>query len=263
MKTKNICKFIYEPSFDKLDTHCFIYETEISAMNKPNILKFNRIILVKNGEFTFFINNRQFKAETGRVIFAFAGESFYANTKLHNEYLYIDFDGNRADILFKRLGINASNRIFDGLKGLIPFWHNALTSACEGNIDLAAESALLYTLSKLNAIPNKENILIQQIIDITEDDFMNPNLSITTIAEKLSYNSKYLSHLFKVKMNISYTEYLRMHRIKYATFLIEHGIDSVKSIASLCGFSNPFYFSSVFKKTVGIPPTEYNKDKNK
>ena len=51
MKTKNICKFISESSFDKLDTHSFIYETNIPTMKQTSILKYNRIILVKNGNF--------------------------------------------------------------------------------------------------------------------------------------------------------------------------------------------------------------------
>ena len=59
-------------------------------------------------------------------------------------------------------------------------------------------------------------------------------------------------------MGVGYTEYLRMYRINYAIMLLDHGIDSVKNIASLSGFSNPMYFSSVFKQTVGVSPSEYN-----
>ena len=67
MKTKNICKFISEPSFDKLDTHSFIYETNIPTMKQPSILKYNRIILVKNGNFMFQIAGMQIKVNTGSL----------------------------------------------------------------------------------------------------------------------------------------------------------------------------------------------------
>ena len=43
-----------------------------------------------------------------------------------------------------------------------------------------------------------------------------------------------------------------------SVILKEKEIDSVKNIASLSGFSNPMYFSSVFKQTVGVSPSEYN-----
>ena len=113
-------------------------------------------------------------------------------------------------------------------------------------------------MSRINTTCNEQNTLIQQIIDITEENFNDPKLSISTVANELAYNPKYISHLFKQKMGVGYTEYLRMYRIKYAIMLLDHGIDSVKNIASLSGFSNPMYFSSVFKQTVGVSPSEYN-----
>ena len=61
------------------------------------------------------------------------------------------------------------------------------------------------------------------------------------------------------KMGMSFSEYLRTVRIKHAVMLFEHGLDSVKNVALLSGFSDPLYFSSVFKSEVGISPSEYRK----
>ena len=52
-------------------------------------------------------------------------------------------------------------------------------------------------------------------------------------------------------------------RIKYAVSLLEHGIDSVKNVAFLSGFSDPLYFSNVFKKVVGVSPKEYKQKTEK
>ena len=97
------------------------------------------------------------------------------------------------------------------------------------------------------------------MIEMTEDGFSDPSLSISSIASELSYNPKYLSHLFKSQVGINYSEYLRNTRIKYAVTLFDSGVDSVKNVAALSGFSDPLYFSSVFKKTVGVSPKEYTK----
>ena len=56
---------------------------------------------------------------------------------------------------------------------------------------------------------------------------------------------------------MSCSEYLRTVRIKHAVMLFDHGLDSVKNVALLSGFSDPLYFSSVFKAEVGISPKEY------
>ena len=54
-----------------------------------------------------------------------------------------------------------------------------------------------------------------------------------------------------------FTQYLRDLRIKRSIFLIEQGINSVKSIAILSGFSDALYFSTVFKQSVGLSPRDY------
>lgn len=261
MKSKNICKSIPISSADKLDTHQFIYETDVLVMNTQWKLKCNRIILVKSGSVIFNVDSYKISAEAGSIVFVFDGESFCPEAEKGAEYFYIDFSGNRCDALFRRFGINVGVRAFKGYDGLIPFWHDSLLRASNENIDLLAESVLLYTLSRLKCEEKENGSIIQQIIDITEENFADPQLSIAEVSKMLCYNSKYLSHLFKQKMGVGYTEYLRVFRINYAIVLIEHGIDSVKNIASLCGFSNPQYFSSVFKNIVGVSPVEYKSSK--
>ena len=60
-------------------------------------------------------------------------------------------------------------------------------------------------------------------------------------------------------MGIGYAQYLRNLRIKHAITLFENGIDSVKNVAFLSGFSDALYFSSVFKAELGMSPAEYKR----
>ena len=62
----------------------------------------------------------------------------------------------------------------------------------------------------------------------------------------------------KQTMNITYSEYLRNVRIKYAITLLNNGLDSIKNVAFLSGYSDPLYFSNVFKRVVGCSPKEYS-----
>lgn len=257
MKSKNICKFISEPSFEKLETHNFIYETDAAAMSKVSTLSSHRAFLIKLGFGSLIIDGTEVKFEPGCLVFAFEGEKYKVSADDDCEYMYISFGGSRSDTLFHRFGISKANRFFKGFDGLIPLWHDSVSRASGQNIDLASESILLYTFSRLNSEKDEKNNLVKQIIEITEECFSSPELSISSIAEELNYNPKYLSHIFKKQMVMSYSEYLRNHRINYAVSLLNHGIDSVKNIAYLSGFSDPLYFSNVFKKVVGISPKEY------
>lgn len=255
----NICKFIEDASVATLSVHNFICETDEAVMAHAYTVTHHRMLLISRGKLTFHLDGAAFPATAGTLVFIFGGEKFFLSPEGDCEYLYISFSGGRAGELFRRFGIHKGNRIFENFDSLLPLWKDSLVRASKENIDLAAESVLLYTLSRFSFAPDKQNTIIQKMLEITERDFGDPTLSISAVSKMLSYNPKYLSHLFKEKMGVGYTEYLRTYRIKYAITLMDHGIDSVKNLAALCGFQNPLYFSSVFKKALGIPPSEYKK----
>ena len=208
----------------------------------------------------FNLNGRFYDCFTGDIIIFFENETYFFEGKKDFQYIYIDFKGLRAEELFRRFGINKSRRIFSGFDGLVPMWQESLSRASKQNIDLAAESILLYTFSRFTEGNSKKDNCINEIVEITEEEFSDPQLSISFIAEQLGYNSKYLSHIFKKKTGIGYTEYLQTFRIKYAVSLFEHGIDSIKNVALLSGFTDPLYFSTVFKNKIGISPKNYIKN---
>ncbi len=259
MANKNICKFSTPLISSSLWTHLFILESDEEIMKRRITLNENRVYLISKGEGTLIINSKEQVFQTGDLIFGFKGDEIRAEKTNKCEYMYIDFDGTRSQELFRRFGIIDSNRIFSGFDGLIPFWHESLSRASSENIDLSAESILLYTFSRLSVSTPKGNPLINKIIEFSEENFKENDFSISVIAEELGYNVKYLSHIFKEKTGVTYSEYLRDLRIKYAISLFDHGLDSVKNVAILSGFSDPLYFSTVFKKCIGVTPKEYKK----
>ena len=163
----------------------------------------------------------------------------------------------RADELFRRFRISEVNRIFGGFEVVIPFWQSCISSVSDGSMDLVSESALLYAFSRLEGTVSPVVDAVSEAVEMIEKEFSDPELSLASVSERLGYNQKYLSHAFKEKMGVGFSRYLRTVRIKHAVFLIEHGVESVKNVAYLCGFSDPLYFSSVFKQTVGCPPSEF------
>ena len=217
----------------------------------------NRMILIEQGDGEFLINDVPYSFTTGTLIFGIKGERFSLKCGENVRYLYIDFNGPRGENLYHRFGIYPVTRKRDGFNGLIPFCKDSLLSTLPENVDVAAESVLLYIFSRLSANSMRQNEIIQKVIEFTEGNFRNPELSISVVAHEIGYNAKYLSHFFKKNMNIGYSEYLRSLRFKYAISLFELGISSVKNVALLSGFSDPLYFSNSFKKAIGISPKDF------
>jgi two-component system response regulator YesN len=90
-----------------------------------------------------------------------------------------------------------------------------------------------------------------------EKHFTEPGISLNTVAEAVGYHAKYVSHLFKLRFGMGFTEYLRNMRVRHAVMLMENGVTCVKNVAFLSGFSDPLYFSKVFTKTVGVSPRDF------
>ena len=257
MKDKNICKFISDKGRDTLTVSCFVSECDAEIMRKPSGMKAHRMLLVSFGEGKCLIDGREYPCSAGALFFLFSGESFSLIGSEDSAYMYIDFFGRRADELFKRFSITPKNRSFFGFEGLVPMWKESLARADVKTVDLAAESMLLYTLSRLSSREAAEGGIVNRILEMTEENFRDPRLSLALIAEDIFYNPKYLSHVFKAKTGVGYSEYLRKMRIKYAITLFDHGLDSVKNVSVLSGFSDSLYFSNVFKKEIGLSPSEY------
>ena len=172
--------------------------------------------------------------------------------------MYIRFEGTRADELFARFGICATNCVFEGYGGLAAFWQSALTKAGEKNLDLISESVLLYTLGEMApcaADPKRD--LLREVVRFIDQEFTDSGMNLSSVAARFGYNDKYLSRIFKNDMGITFSAYLTNLRIRHAVFLMDHNVTSVKNVALLSGYKDPLYFSGVFKSKLGLSPKEY------
>lgn len=261
MKEKNICKFPIPSIFDTLTVSCFVLETNDDVKTKEVTLKNYRVNLIVCGEGNFKINGKNIPYSAGNLIFAFPNEVISCSEKSKTEYMYIDFKGVRAEELLTRFSISPSKRVFTGFDGVVPMWKENISRANETTIDLASESTLLYTLSRMVETNVVKSSVVNQMIKMVDASFTDMQFSLNTVAKELSYNSKYLSKAFKTNIGIGFNEYLTNARIKYAISLFDSGIDSIKNVAVLSGFSDPLYFSTVFKKITGVSPKEFLKSR--
>jgi len=254
---KNICKFLPDASAESLEIQCFIYETNQEAMREAHRLPRHRAILPIQGKGAFRFDGVETPFSPGDLVFGFRDEMFAVRDESPCEYMYISFGGARAESMLHRFGIHRDRRRFDGFDGMITLWRDSLSRASEASIDLASESMLLYAFSRLVNIPAAQHDLLNKMTMLAEERFADPELTLASTAKELGYNVKYASHVFKEKMGEGYTEYLRNLRVRYAVSLFDQGLDSVKNVAFLSGFTDPLYFSTVFRRTVGLSPTEY------
>ncbi len=102
----------------------------------------------------------------------------------------------------------------------------------------------------------KSSQTINQIIKYIEENHEDPNLSLSTIAEKFHFTSAYLSALFKRSDGTNFSSRLEKIRIDHVCRLLEEG-KTLEVIASATGYNSVHVMRNAFKRTMGMNPNEY------
>ncbi len=83
------------------------------------------------------------------------------------------------------------------------------------------------------------------------------DISLDDVSREINISPYYFSKVFKDETGENFVEYLTSIRVNEAKKLLSDCSMSMKEIGVMVGYSDPNYFSRIFKKTVGITPTEF------
>jgi len=121
--------------------------------------------------------------------------------------------------------------------------------------------AVRKAMHQADAVKKTDTIVqtVKQFIALNIDQ----ELSRETIAEQVYLNPDYLSRIFKRETGYSISDYVLAERIKLAKELLSQTNIPISSIASSVGYGNFSHFSKIFKKYVGVGPTEYRNANNR
>ena len=89
------------------------------------------------------------------------------------------------------------------------------------------------------------------------DERYASEITLSGMAEQHRISPGYLSLLFTEQVGKNFIDYLTERRIKKAQELLKHTEMRIYEIANAVGYSDSYYFSSCFKKVVGVTPSEY------
>jgi AraC-like DNA-binding protein len=92
-----------------------------------------------------------------------------------------------------------------------------------------------------------------------DDDLADKDESIEDVAKQLGYGKSRLYSLFTREVGMAPNDYRQRVRIKRCCERLTKTSDSVTAIGIDSGFHSSQYFSRVFKKYVGVTPSEYRR----
>lgn len=132
---------------------------------------------------------------------------------------------------------------------------------CQSLLDILVILMMRYTDFQLAAAPtrraSKECAAVKRYIDAN----FKESITLDQLAEMAHVNKYYLVHSFSREYNTSPINYLIERRVRESCYLLCDTDHSLSQISHMMGFSSPSYFSQSFRKTMGMSPLEYRKQK--
>ncbi len=126
-------------------------------------------------------------------------------------------------------------------------------------IDLVAIKTFDLFLQAIKRNSNASNSLsIRGIKDYILENYRG-NISLEEICDAVFLSPNYASKIFKDDEGMTIMDYVVKVKLEEAKRLLRIPGISVEDIAEKLGYSDPSYFTKVFRRKIGVTPTQYRK----
>ena len=122
---------------------------------------------------------------------------------------------------------------------------------------LSIGECFIQTVQETLNIGKGGSVHISSVIRYIENNYADPTVSATTIAQKFNKNLAQLSRQFKSEMNINLSVYLRQFRLSCAKQLLLDTDLTIDQIAVMTGWVSSKTFYRTFQEQEGITPKRY------
>lgn len=270
MATKHYdeCYFVNYDSYDDL---CFY---EVGCQKCPPGYSFGPIIrdnfvlhYVLHGEGTLYLDSQKYDVSDKQIFVLPPNLLAYYEGSIENpwNYIWIHFNGKKAIELLNKAGVSNESPVFiptcpsmeleecmiDTLR------HNREEYICIGNLYRLFQYMIDTSSNKpADKEQDKSMKYIKDVISFITKKYAEP-IKIQDIADACGLDRSYLSKLFKHVTNYTPQEYLVFFRMRKATQLLKNPRIPIQNVAYSVGYNDPFAFSKMFKKELGISPTRY------
>ena len=113
-------------------------------------------------------------------------------------------------------------------------------------------------MQKTDSIVHSQKDIIKDYIDRN----YKKDISAKDVAGILGYSDVYFSKVFKQLFDDNFINYLTKIRIDRAKVLLKDVSFNIKEVGKSVGYADSNYFTKVFKRSIGISPSEYRNRHN-
>ena len=247
-------------------TDCPINDAHETYAWGPAIHETYAMHYILSGRGYYIVNNITYTLTAGESFLVFPNElvHYYPDPEDPWTYTWVNFVGQDSIVLLAMTNFNTRpvcsqilglKEIFDKFRPNIN-----LEYLTQRNSGLLRELLSYY----IEHYPtHNENLKVLDYVSTAKEymasRFHLHNFNISLLASDIGLERSYLYRIFMAKEGISPSEYLANLRLEKAVQHMKNGVSNVSVISYSVGYSEPLYFSKVFKKKYGVTPTNYIK----
>lgn len=112
-----------------------------------------------------------------------------------------------------------------------------------------------------SAAGKKQPGVMERAKAFIQDNFVNPELTLKTVADYVGFNEKYFSTRFAKECGCTFVNYLNDLRIRRAGQLLLQTDMKIYEVCEAVGYHNIEHFNHVFKKKMGTTPKSYRQSR--
>ena len=127
----------------------------------------------------------------------------------------------------------------------------------EGTTENESEEQPQTDTLVVSHLNEEDEAFMRRLMEFVEKNIGNSYVGVEDMADATATSRSSLNRKMKSILGVTPADFLREARLKKACQMLEKTSKSVNEIAYACGFSDPKYFSKVFKASMDMSPSDY------
>lgn len=268
---------VYKQSFKQADTdsvglsvfNCGLQRCERGYTWGPGVRDHYLIHYVVSGKGSYTVNGAVYALQAGDVFLAKPSQriTYSADRADPWEYYWVGFNGADANRLVLELPFREGRPVHHCAsaeqvqKALLNIFlsrgANARSEALmTGYLYLFAAELIRESDAQKPRAANASAQYVSGAIKFIQFNYSH-DIGVDDVARAVGVSRSHLYRVFMSNVGRSPVDYLTRYRVGEACALLRSSQLSVAEIAVSVGFFDQFYFSRVFKKIMGVPPSKY------
>lgn len=225
--------------------------------HRPLGRKDYHIIYVSSGELT--VGERKLTDGEFYIFFPNSPQNYTYLPREHTLYYWCHFTGNSIPTLLEENGLLEGAFKIHGRKHEVDTLFSLLNDATnhDGALNSQYQRALLLSIILLLSEPAEPVYPFRRAIAILED--ISRDISVNELADIYKVSVPHFIRKFKETYGNTPMQYRICCQLTQAQNLLLDTSLPLSVIAEECGFTDPFYFSRLFKRHIGVSPSHFRK----